>query len=119
MRINPLAWIVLLPLVAADVPKTTVDHKGLVKLGWQQACQASTFKQMPLFEMMELLHEMDFHHIELAPGQPLAADRSDVKVSHEMSAADVDSILAKLKAVHLDIVSYGPIEVGGADEASL
>jgi sugar phosphate isomerase/epimerase len=119
MRINHLACIVLLALVAADVPKTTVDHKGLVKLGWSQACQSSSFKETPLFDLMETLHAMDFHHIELAPGQPLAAERSDVKISHEMSGADVEAILAKLKSVKLDIVSYGPIEVGGADEASL
>jgi sugar phosphate isomerase/epimerase len=119
MRINNLRWIVLLGLVAAAVPETKVDHKGLVKLGWSQACQSSTFHDMPLFELMETLHAMDFHHIELAPGEPMSAEHADLKVSHEMSAADVAAILAKLKASHLDVVSYGPIEVGGADEAAV
>ena len=111
-----LAWPALaekLPLLAA-APQTHVDHPGLVKLHWQQAAKASTFREMTTFEMIDLLHEMDFHHIELVPGQSLSPERKDVKISPEMSPADVEALLAKLKAVKMDIVSFGVAEPNAA-----
>src|SRR3954466_13029667 len=88
----------------AAPPKTHVDHPGLVKLHWQQAAKASTFREMTTFEMIDLLHAMDFHHIELVPGQALSPDKLDVKISADMGAADVDALMAKLKSVKMDIV---------------
>jgi sugar phosphate isomerase/epimerase len=85
-----------------------VNHPALKKLNWQLAAQASTFADMTTFDMIDLLHSLDFHHIELAPGQALSSDRSDVKVSQDMASEDVDALLAKLKSVKMDIVSYGP-----------
>src|SRR3954469_1375847 len=104
MRTRSLLALLLLPLLAA-APQTHVDHPGLVKLHWQQAAKASTFKEMTTFEMIDLLHEMDFHHIELVPGQSLSPDKRDVKTGPDMSAADVDALMAKLKSVRMDIVS--------------
>jgi sugar phosphate isomerase/epimerase len=93
-------------MLLAAAPQTHVDHAGLVKLHWQQAAKASTFREMTTFEMIDLLHEMDFHHIQLTPGQALSPDKKDVKISPDMAPADVDVLVAKLKAVKLDIVSY-------------
>src|SRR4051794_27490492 len=110
MRTTLLA-LVLLPLLAA-APEVHVDHPGLVKLHWQQAARSSTFHGMTTFEMIDLLKSMDFHHIELVPGQALSPDKKDVKISQDMSAEDVDALMAKLKSVKLDIVSFGPVDFG-------
>jgi sugar phosphate isomerase/epimerase len=81
---------------ATTRPTAHVDHKGLVKLGWQLACQGSTFHDRSAFDMLDLLHSLGFHHVELSPQQA--------------PTADLDALAAKLKSVHLDIVSYGVVE---------
>src|SRR5206468_1438061 len=90
-------------------PITHVDHAGLKKLGWQLACQMSTFQDRTVFETLDFLHAQGFHHVELSPGQVLSSEKKDVKIGPEMSQAAIDSLMAKLKEVHLDIVSYGPV----------
>jgi hypothetical protein len=96
-------------------PQTHVDHAGLKKLSWQLAGRASTFGEMTTFEMIGLLHEMGFHHIELVPGQSLSPDKKDVKIDPAMSDGDLDALIAKLKAVKLDIVSYGVAKFGSSE----
>jgi sugar phosphate isomerase/epimerase len=117
MRNTFLTMLLLLPLLAA-APQTHVDHPGLVKLHWQQAAKASTFREMTTFEMIDLLHEMDFHHIELVPGQSLSPEKRDVKISPEMPADAVDALMVKLKAVKMDIVSYGVADFGNTPESA-
>jgi sugar phosphate isomerase/epimerase len=111
-----LAVVISSPASAAEGPTTPgslppihVNHPALKKLNWQLAAQASTFADMTTFDMIDLLHSLDFHHIELAPGQVLSNDRKDAKINQDMAAADVDALLAKLKSVKMDIVSYGPV----------
>src|SRR5437870_2838863 len=97
-------------------PAIHVNHAALKKLNWQLAAGTATFRQLTTFAMIDLLHSLDFHHLELAPGQVLSADRKDVRIGHEMQSADVDALLAKLKSVKMDVVSYGPVPLG-TDEA--
>jgi sugar phosphate isomerase/epimerase len=111
MRNTSIAFLALLMLLGA-APQTHVDHPGLRKLAWQQAAGASTFREMTTFDMIDLLHEMDVHHIELAPGQTLSADKKNAKIGPEMSDADSDALMAKLKEVKMDIVSYGIADFG-------
>jgi sugar phosphate isomerase/epimerase len=115
MRNTLLTTLLLLPLLAA-APQTHVDHPGLVKLHWQQAARASTFREMSVLEMIDLLHEMDVHHIELTPDQSLSPDKKDVKISPDLSQADIDELLAKLKPLHMDIVSYAAADFGANPE---
>jgi hypothetical protein len=49
-----------------------IDHPGLKKLSWQLLCQASTFHEFTVTEMLDVLHTNGFHHIELSPGQSLS-----------------------------------------------
>jgi len=107
---SPLALLCLLSLAAA--PVTHVDHPGLVKLHWQQAADASTFREMTTFEMIDLLHEMDVHHIQLSPGQSLSLEHKEWKISDNMPAEAIDALLAKLKSVKMDIVSFGVSDFG-------
>ena len=85
----------------ASRPAIYVDHAGLVKLGWQLACVSSTFADRSTFDMIDLLHRLDIHHIELSPGQIPAWD--------DWAAAD--ALLAKLKSRHMDLVSMGPVDL--------
>jgi sugar phosphate isomerase/epimerase len=118
MRLLPLLFALVVssstfaaegPTTHGSLPPIHVNHPALKKLNWQLAAQASTFADMTTFDMIDLLHSLDFHHIELAPGQMLSSDRGGMKISHDMPAADVDALLAKLKSVKMDIVSYGPV----------
>jgi sugar phosphate isomerase/epimerase len=104
-----LICLFILGLLADDsgVPPTQVNHPGLKQLGWQQAISADAFKpDSSVFEMIETLHKMDVHHIELSAGLPFAADNKDVIVSPAINHEQADAILAKLKSVRMDIVSY-------------
>jgi sugar phosphate isomerase/epimerase len=96
-----------MPLIArgADSPTSRpaihINHAGLSKLGWQLACVGSTFQDRSLPDMIDLLHSINVHHIELSAGQ---IDPTDV--------AATTALLAKLKTVHMDIVSIGIIDLG-------
>jgi hypothetical protein len=103
---------------AAGTVKANVDHAALAKLVWQLAAETGTFHDTPLFETIDLLHAQVVHHLELEPGQSLSAAQPDVKVGPDMSAKDSDALLAKLKAVKMDVVSLGvvPLTAVEADD---
>jgi sugar phosphate isomerase/epimerase len=101
---------------AATIPPVFhIDHAGLKKLSWQLLCQASTFRELTVTEMLDVLHTNGFHHIELSPGQLLSPDRKGAKISPEMTPTDIATLNTKLKEVHLDIVSYGVAEFGQSE----
>jgi sugar phosphate isomerase/epimerase len=95
----------------ATQPTTHVAHAGLQKLKWQLACRGVTFQGISTFEMIDLLHKLNLHHIELSPGHVLSPDHSDVKIGDEMTADQITLLKMKLKSVGMDIVSYGVVGV--------
>ena len=118
--ITALALTLSCTAYAADDGRTTprvihIDHAGLKKLSWQLLSQASTFRELTVTEMLEILHTNGFHHIELSAGQLLSPDRKGAKIGPEMTPADIETLNAKLKEVHLDIVSYGTAEFGHSE----
>ncbi|HEX3356114.1 MAG TPA: hypothetical protein VHS31_03945 [Tepidisphaeraceae bacterium] len=112
---NILMAVLVAIVGLAAAPETHVDHAGLSKLTWQLAARGSTFREMTTFEMIDTLHEMNFHHIELSPGQVLSADHADVKIDVGMPAEGLDALIAKLKSVKMDIVSFGAADFGGTE----
>lgn len=86
---------------ASTRPAIDVDHAGLLKLGWQLAAVGSTFQGRSTSDMIDLLHSLNVHHIELSTGQ---IDPSDVSAS--------TTLMAKLKSVHMDIVAIGIVDPG-------
>lgn len=102
---------------AATQPAPRVAHRELARLGWQLTVPTGAVAGRTVFEVLDLLHPLTVHHVELTPGQLLAAEHRGVRVGHDMPAEAVTSLQAKLKATHLDVVSYGPVELG-ADEAT-
>jgi len=93
--------------------KTNVDHTGLSALGWQLACPNAFFPQLTSLDMIELSHEWDLHHFEFSPGQVVTGTLPDQKFGPDMSAPAFDALTAKLKAVKMDIVSYGVVPMTG------
>jgi sugar phosphate isomerase/epimerase len=85
---------------ATTRPVAHVNHAGLVKLGWQLAGETSTFHDRSDLETIDLFHSLGFHHLELSLG---------------LTMEDVDPLLAKLKSVHMDIVSYGVVDASGTE----
>ena len=120
MRLSTITTVVLIlscTTYAADDGGTTppvihIDHVGLKKLSWQLLCQASTFHEITVTEMLDVLHTNGFHHIELSPGQSLSPDHRGVKISPDMTPSDLETLNAALKDTHLDIVSYSVAEFG-------
>jgi sugar phosphate isomerase/epimerase len=96
-------------------PVFHIDHPGLKKLSWQLLCQASIFHELAFTEMVDVLHTNGFHHIELTPGQSISPDHNGVKIGPDMAPAYLDILNAKLKEIHMDIVSYGFVEFGHSE----
>ena len=70
-----------------------VDHAGLVKLHWQQAAKASTFREMTTFEMIDLLHEMGpspLSHRSLDANR-LASDTDELLLDSQNGLLTVDA----------------------------
>jgi sugar phosphate isomerase/epimerase len=118
--ITALALTLSCAAYAADDRETAppvihIDHPGLKKLSWQLLCQASTFHELTVTEMLDVLHTNGFHHIELSPGQSLSPDYKGVKIGPGMTPSNVEILNARLKDVHLDIVSYGVADFGHSE----
>jgi sugar phosphate isomerase/epimerase len=94
------------PLKADDAPTTRpaiyVDHADLLKLHWQLAAIGSSFADRSTFQMIDLLHSLTVHHIELSPAQIPSPDA-------------VDALAARLKSVHMDVVSIGPVDLTASE----
>src|SRR5579862_6278012 len=90
-----------------------IDHPGLKKLSWQLLCQTSTFPNLSVTQVMDLLHSNDFHHLELSAGQLLMPTRTkDVKIGPDMAIPQLGILQNKLRETHLDIVSYRATDFG-------
>ena len=93
----------------ADASPTTqpviyVNHHGLVKLGWQLAASGASFNDRSTFGMIDLLHSFNVHHIELSADQ-----------AQRLDASGVTALIDKLKGEKMDVVSYGPVDLGSTE----
>jgi sugar phosphate isomerase/epimerase len=84
--------------------------------GFAVGCQAYTFKDFTTFEAIDMTAEAGGKVIELFPGQRLSADRPGVKLSHDMSAADLTALKKKLAQSHIRAVNYGVVGANSAQE---
>jgi sugar phosphate isomerase/epimerase len=100
-------------------PELRVPHAGLSKLAWQFVMPSTALGDPTVTETIEHLHALNVHHIELVPGQVVSPDERGVKVGVDLSDQDVATLLAKLKTVKMDFVSYGPVTDLGTSEADL
>src|SRR4051812_41885428 len=83
-----------------------LDHAALKKLGWQFAVRTDAFGSDTLFDVIDRLHGLTVHHLELSYGQPLSQEHKDWLVSPEMKPPEIDALMAKLGQVKMDAVTY-------------
>lgn len=101
---------VAVPLHAADEAPAAVphvNHRALVSLKWQLLASTDPFIDKTVFEMIDLLHGMTIHHLVLTR-QPLSPQHRDIRVGPDMPADQLTALLAKLKSVHMDAVTWDP-----------
>jgi len=94
------------------IPKVTLDYAAMDKLGWKLCSQAYTFREMSLFETIDLLKGLGIKYIEMYPGQRYSKEKPGIKADHNMSADMVDGLIAKLKEAGVTPVNYGVVNCG-------
>lgn len=88
----------------------------LGRLGWRLSCQAWTFRDLTLFETIELLPKLGIRNIEMFPGQKLSKEKPE-GFSHDSPDAVVQEVIAKLRENRVRAVAYGVVGLG-EDEKS-
>lgn len=96
---------------APPPPVPRVNHPALLAMKWQLLAGSDTFGNRTVFDMIELLHHMTVHHLELCQ-QPLSSQWRQVRVDDDMPPPQLAALQARLKSTHMDIVSWLP---GGPD----
>jgi sugar phosphate isomerase/epimerase len=84
--------------------------------GFAIGCQAYTFNRFTAFEAIEITAEAGGKCIEFYPGQKFSPDQPDVKLDHNLSAANIAKLKAKLKKHHIRAVNYGVVHGKNAEE---
>ena len=93
-------------LCVCCLPKTTMaDSWKDFKLGMQ----AYSFNRFTFFEAVEKNKALEMKYIECYPGQKLSKDKPDVKMDHNMSAADRKLALKKLRESGVKLMNYGVV----------
>jgi len=88
----------------STAPVEHVNHAVLGKLAWQLAYPAWAVKGVPFDKMLEELHGLTVHHLEL--GKSVQLGETVVAIDPKMSKDDVSQILADLKKLKMDVVSF-------------
>jgi sugar phosphate isomerase/epimerase len=76
--------------------KEHIDHTALTKLTWQMACRVECFQPMNVLDVINILHPLNVHHLELTPHQRTS----------DKAGTGGDALSAKLQSDHMDVVSY-------------
>ena len=93
-----------------------IDYAALDKLGWKLGCQAYTFREMSASETLRVLQNLGIRYVEFYPGQKLAPDQPEVKVSHDMPFAETEWLKQKLRETGITAINYGVVPLPN-DEA--
>ena len=100
---------------AQDVPKTKLNYAAMTKLGWKLSVQAWTFRDLTLFETIDLLGKMGVRYLEMYPGQRISKE-DNAGFNEGASQAQIDSVLARCKINNVTPINYGVTGIAG-DEA--
>jgi sugar phosphate isomerase/epimerase len=92
-----------------EAVKPKVNQAAIDKLGFSFGVQAYTFREVSTFETLDRLQFLGIHNVEFYPGQKLSKEAGNAKCDHNMSDAEVQSLLAKCKACGVTPVSYGVV----------
>jgi len=108
------------PARAQDAPafvKPRINHEALEKLGWQLSCQAYTFREMSLFETLDVLQSLGLRYVEFYPDQRFSPEKPAVRTNHNMTGEQIAELKQKLAATGIKPVAYGVVGLAN-DEAA-
>ena len=106
------------PKNSGQIVKPKLNDAAMDKAGFRLGVQAYTFREMSLYETLDLMKYLGIHHVELFGGQKLSKENPNVKVGHDMPAQYIDEMLAKLKETGVTAVSYGVTDVGTTEASA-
>ena len=106
------------PKASGQVVKPKLNDAAMDKAGFRLGVQAYTFREMSLYETLDLMKYLGIHNVELFGGQALSKENPKVKVGHDMPAQYIDEMLAKLKETGVTAVSYGVTDVGTTEASA-
>lgn len=109
------ATLAAAPALPEGVAKPHLNYSAMDKLGWKLSCQAYTFRDMTLFETIDMLQAMGIKYIEMYPGQRFSPD-NPAPFDHNSPPEMVSQLQAKLKAAGITPVNYGVVGLDN-DEA--
>ena len=92
------------------------DDAAAESLGWRLSLQCWTFNDVTAFEAIDRAKSLGLRYVELYPGEKLRPG-ADAQVHHDMSTADRDQLIAKLKEAGIKAASYGVVELTGKEDA--
>lgn len=120
-----LGAVVALVLVAGVATAQTAPQgqrqgrarTGMQRLGWRLAVQAWTFRELSLFETIDVLKSLGVRSIEMFPGQKLSKE-NPVGFDHNATDAQIEAVKAKLTEARVRVVNYGVTGLGTDDAAN-
>ncbi|MBM3493886.1 MAG: sugar phosphate isomerase/epimerase [Armatimonadetes bacterium] len=86
------------------------------RLGWQLACQAWTFRELTVFDTLDMLQKLGIRYVEFFPGQRVSKEKQ-VGFDHGASPELIAEVKTKMAATGVQAVAYGVVGFG-SDEAS-
>ncbi|MBW3623507.1 MAG: sugar phosphate isomerase/epimerase [Armatimonadetes bacterium] len=95
-------------LQAARAARPSLDHRALDRLGWNLASQAYTFRELTLFETIDVLNALGIRYIEMYPGQRFSPD-NPARFDHNAPAGQVAELQRKLRSARVTPVNYGVV----------
>jgi sugar phosphate isomerase/epimerase len=105
-----------LSCTAQNHPTKSAKVDPAEQLHWRLGMQAWTFRKLSLYETIDQCNKLGVRYLEMYPGQKLSPEQN-VKADHNLSAEQIDALLAKLKSANVTAVSYGVVDMG-KDETS-
>src|SRR4051812_15923640 len=106
------------PKASAAIVKPKLNDAAMDKAGFRLGVQAYTFREMSLYETLDLMKYLGIHYVEIFGGQALSKENPKIKVGHDMPAQYIDELLAKLKETGVTAVSYGVTDVGTTEASA-
>src|SRR5438477_9362568 len=106
------------PKLYPGITQPKLNDAAMDKAGFRLGVQAYTFREMSLYETLDLMKYLGIHYIELYGGQKLSKENPTIKVGHDMPAQYIDEMLAKLKETDVTAVSYGVTDVGTTEASA-
>jgi sugar phosphate isomerase/epimerase len=106
------------PKASGAIVKPRINDAAIDKAGFRIGVQAYTFREMSLYETLDLMKYLGIHYVELYGGQKLSKENPKIAVGPDMPAQYVDELLAKLKETGVTAVSFGVTGVGETEASA-